>query len=378
MQSGEQVPTMPAVVAVHDLDCSSLRLALDPLPIRDRMPSVVQRMEALLDCADGASMLFDSSRAGQADRVLHVRATDDAPLWIVGDLHGDLLALEAALEHVRRTATAEASPAPRLIFLGDFIDDQGLALEVLLRLFELILECPERVCVLVGNHDEALAYDGARFSSSVAPSDFADFLNARLADEWAVRTGKLALRMTARAPCALFLPNGLLVAHGGFPLADLHSKLAETGDWNDPACLSDFVWARAHPKARRKMPNRYSRGSQFGHEDFADFCALSARLGRPVTHFVRGHDHVEERYAIYPAYEAHPLLTTVALSRRLPRETFGPYERAPTLVRVRPESLPQVYQLHLPAELIRETFPEPALSVEPPVAAAVLTRGAPP
>jgi hypothetical protein len=29
-------------------------------------------------------------------------------------------------------------------------------------------------------------------------------------------------------------------------------------------------------KARKKMPNRFSRGSQFGHEDFADFCALSA------------------------------------------------------------------------------------------------------
>ena len=106
------------------------------------------------------------------------------------------------------------------------------------------------------------------------------------------------------------------------------------------------------------MPNRFSRGSQFGYADFADFCALSTRLGRPVTRMVRGHDHVEERYAIYPAYKAHPLLTTVALSRRLPREHFGPYERAPTLVRVSKGSLPQVYQLHLPPQLIHEVFPE--------------------
>jgi hypothetical protein len=35
----------------------------------------------------------------------------------------------------------------------------------------------------------------------------------------------------------------------------------------------------------------------------------------------RGHDHVEERWATYPAYRAHPILTTVALSRRLPRES---------------------------------------------------------
>ena len=108
------------------------------------------------------------------------------------------------------------------------------------------------------------------------------------------------------------------------------------------------------------MPNRFSRGSQFGYEDFAAFCALSARLGRPVTHLARGHDHVEERYAIYPAYHAHPVLTTVALSRRLSRERFGPYERAPTLARVVPKSLPQVYQLYLPAELVNRVFPQTA------------------
>lgn len=364
MPSVEELRVMPVVVAVNDLDWSTLSAALDPLPIRARMPEIVQRMEALFARTGGPGMLFDDSRASEADRALHVPAIDDAPLWIIGDLHGDLLALEAALAHVHRTAAAEATPAPQLIFLGDFIDDEGLALEVLVRVFELILEAPERTCVLVGNHDEAMSYDGVRFFSSVSPSDFADFLNARLADEWIVRTAKLALRLTAHAPCALFLPHGLLVAHGGFPLTDLHAQLAETGDWNAPACLADFVWARAHPKARRKLPNRFTRGSQFGYEDFADFCALSAQLGRPVTHMVRGHDHVEERFAIYPAYESHPLLTTVALSRRLPRETFGTYERAPTLARVLPGSLPQVYQLHPPAELIRQVFPEPLPSID--------------
>jgi hypothetical protein len=116
----------------------------------------------------------------------------------------------------------------------------------------------------------------------------------------------------------------LLIAHAGFPLTDLHARLEESGDWNDPACLSDFTWTRAHPTARKKMPNRFTRGSQFGREDFAAFCALSTRMGRPVTHMVRGHDHVEERYMIYPAYAAHPMLTTVALSRRLPARIVRP------------------------------------------------------
>ncbi|MEJ7601567.1 MAG: metallophosphoesterase [Kofleriaceae bacterium] len=353
-------PKFPPAIEVRDLDWPLVRTAVDAPAIRVRMRAAVEGMEALLDRPDGPGMLFDADRAHPGDRAIRVTAQDDAsPLWIIGDLHGDLLALEASLALIHRDVASDSAP-PRIVFLGDFVDDEGFALEVLVRIFELIIAAPQRVCVIAGNHDEALSHDGSRFASSVSPSDFADFLNANLADPWIERAGKVALRLTAHVPRALFFPDGLMISHGGFPLADLHPALEETGDWNDPACLSDFVWVRAHPKARRKMPNRFSRGSQFGYEDFADFCALTARMGRPITHLVRGHDHVEQRYAIYPAYHAHPLLTTVALSRRLPREGFGPHERAPTLARVVAGSLPQVYQLYPPADLINEVFPAPA------------------
>lgn len=360
-------PEMPPVLAVHDLDWAAIRAVVEPAPVRARIRSIVEALEHLLDRASGPGLLFDAHRDNAQDRVIRVPtpSADDeeapaGPLWIIGDLHGDLLALEAALAHIRNASQEEAGGTPRIVFLGDFFDDEGLGLELLLRVFELIVEAPGQVCLIAGNHDEALSFDGSRFASSVSPSDFADFLNEHRAHEWIERAGKLAVRLTAQAPRALILPGGLLVAHGGFPLCDLHPRLAESGNWNDPACLSDFVWARAHPKARRKMPNRFSRGSQFGHADFADFCALSARLGWPVTHMVRGHDHVEDRYAIYPAFREHPVVTTVALSRRLPREQFGPHERAPTLVRVLPGRLPQVHQLHIPADLVREVFPPPA------------------
>ena len=350
------MPEAPVpVVEVHDLDWSAIRAAIDAPAIRARLRAAVEGMEALLDRADGPGLLFDADRADASDRAVRITAMNaESPLWIIGDLHGDLLALEAALAHIRAQALAS-----RIVFLGDFFDDEGLGLEVLTRVFELLLEAPERVCIVAGNHDEALTYDGKQFASSVSPSDFSDFLNAHLAHEWIERAGKVAIRLTAHAARALFFADGLLVAHGGFPLIDLHASLGETGNWNDPACLSDFVWVRAHPKARRKLPNRFSRGSQFGYEDFADFCALSTRLGRPVARLVRGHDHVEERYAIYPAYQAHPVLTTVALSRRLPRERYGSYERAPTFARVIEGALPQVHRVFPPKELVEAVFPQP-------------------
>jgi hypothetical protein len=357
---------IPPVEDVRELDWEAVSNAVMPSQIRARMRETVESFEALLDKEDGPGLLFDGDRADARDQAFQVRQVDPAaPLWIIGDLHGDLLALEAALAFIGNSAKSSDAAPPNIILLGDLFDDEGFGLELLLRVFELILASPGRVCIVVGNHDEALSYDGTRFATSVSPGDFADFLNANLAHEWIERAGKLAVRFFAQAPHALFLPDGLLVAHAGFPLADLHAQLEESGNWNDPACLSDFTWTRAHPTARKKMPNRFTRGSQFGREDFAAFCALSARLGRPVTHMVRGHDHVEDRYIIYPAYKAHPVLTTVALSRRLPRESFGPHERVPTMARYIPGSLPKVYRLHIPAELINAVFPQPEALPEP-------------
>jgi hypothetical protein len=272
-------------------------------------------------------------------------------------IYGDLLALEAALLLIRSYSHQSVSK-PRIVFLGDLFDDEGFGLEVLLRVFELILENPALVCVIAGNHDEALSYDGTRFTSDVSPSDFSEYLNTHSDDEWITRAGKLAVRLFSQAARALFFPDGLLVAHGGFPLTDLHAQLQNNGDWNNPACLSDFVWTRAHPTARKKIPNRFARGSQFGYEDFAAFCLVASALGRPVTHMVRGHDHVEQRFAVYPAYSANPILTTVALARRLPRELFGTHERAPTLALYIEGALPQVFRLHVSADLIAKLYPE--------------------
>jgi hypothetical protein len=351
-------PTPPAVlpvVEVEALDWDAVLAAADPVAVRARARAIVERAEVVLDRGGASGLLFDEYRATDDDRAIHVRALDpDAPLWFIGDLHGDLLALEAALALAHANDTTHP---PLLVFLGDLFDDGGHGLEVLLRVLELVAASPATVCVVAGNHDEALSLHEGRFRASVSPSDFADRLNVG-ADEWATRAGALAVRLFATAPRAIFLPDGLLVAHGGFPLVDLHPALEETGDWNDPRMLSDFVWTRAHPRARRKLPNRASRGSQFGHEDFADFCALATRLGRPVTHMVRGHDHVDDRWAVYPAYAQHPILTTVALSRRLEREAFGPYVRVPTVARWVPGALPEVHRLHLPEAHVRALFPE--------------------
>ena len=355
----EAPPLIPSIIDVHDIDWCALRSRIDTAGLRSRISGTIVEMEKLLNQSAGAGMLFDADRTSSADKAIQVsHVGNNQPLWIIGDLHGDLLALEAALM-LFRSHIKYGSVRPRIIFLGDLFDDEGFGLEVLLRVFEIILEDPSLVCVLAGNHDEALGHDGTMFVSTVSPSDFSVFLNLQAGDEWIKRAGLLTIKFFLSAPRALFFPDGLLIAHGGFPLTDLHPQLRESSEWNDPACLSDFVWTRAHPTARKKLPNRFTRGSQYGHEDFAAFCSLASDLGRPVTHMVRGHDHVEERFAIYPNYGGHPILTTVALSRRLPREFLGTYDRVPSVALYNEGQVPQVFRLHIPPDLIRSIYPEP-------------------
>ena len=347
------------VLEVRALDWNAVREAVANPISGERAERIIAAMEERLAGGGPLGLAFEEHAAGPGD--LAIQIGDNWPIgevWFMGDLHGDLLALEAALQHVDSSGGGADA---RIVFLGDLFDDGVHAAEVVLRIFELVLNGPMRVTVVAGNHDEALTYEDGRFQSSVLPSDFTGWLNSASegGHPWARRLGQVIIRFFRRAPRALFFPDGLLVAHGGIPHTDLHPALAESGDWNDPRVLTDFVWLRAHPRARKRIPNRTTRGSEFGREDFAAFCELATRLGRPVGRMLRGHDHVEERFAVYPAWAAHPALTINTLSHRLPREVFGPYERVPVVARWVRSELPEVRRLFIPPELVREVYPEP-------------------
>jgi hypothetical protein len=363
--AGDAPAANVSVVEVRDLDWDAIRAAVAGPIDGERAERILGRMEERLAGGGPIGLAYEESAAGPEDRA--VRVGDDWPVgevWFVGDVHGDLLALEAALQHIDRSGGGADA---RIVFLGDLFDDGTHSAQVVLRVFELLLDGPMRITIVAGNHDEALAFADDRFQSTVIPSDFTDWLNAesRAGHPWAARLGKLIIRFFARAPRALFFPDGLLVAHGGIPHTDLHAELEEQGNWNDPRVLQDFVWLRAHPRARKRIPNRTTRGSEFGREDFAAFCEVATRLGRPVGRMVRGHDHVEERFAVFPQWAAHPALTINTMSHRLPREMFGPDERVPVIARWVRGELPEVRRLFIPPELIQEIYPDPAAAAGP-------------
>src|SRR5918998_405740 len=96
-------PPIPPVVDVYDLDWEHIVASLRPGGLRARIRTTVEQLEALLDSeGDAQRMLFDDQRHGPSDRALRVATLSDHPLWFIGDIHGDLLALNAALALIDR------------------------------------------------------------------------------------------------------------------------------------------------------------------------------------------------------------------------------------------------------------------------------------
>ncbi len=331
----------------------------DDAAVRETLDS----FELLLTNAQLPRLLVDQTR--QSDPQQKVFAVDptseDREIWFLGDIHSDLLALEAALAYLKWRGKPVA-----IVLLGDLFDDGPLGAETVLRVMRLILKDPSAVTLIVGNHDEALGIsaDGGEFRATVSPCEFSEWLNApsQQANPLARQLGKLTIDLVSRSPRALFFQDGLLAAHGGVPLRDVWESLRTVGDLNDSRCLQDFVWTRPHHRRKRTIPNRLKKGAGLGHEDFSGFCEHAERLfDFPVRWMIRGHDHIDtvERFASFDAYRNHPILTINTLCYRLYRENLGAYVHAPCIAKYVPGKLPEIHCLSVPEALVRRVYPEP-------------------
>jgi protein phosphatase len=307
------------------------------------------------------AMLFDNWR-DECTEVAIVRDQSAVPavLWIIGDLHADILTLANIFALADRDAANGAAPA--FVFLGDFVDRGRHDHETLLLLFQRIMRQPGRVCVIPGNHDIDLRWDepGTRFQVSIEPAEYCERLNGLLArgpasDSDEIELAKLFIAYCKERPKAVILPDGTLLAHAGFPHTDTHEALLAPANLGDQKCLSDFLWARLS-ESPKKRPNRGNRGHEFGSRDFAQFCQIMSETVKvPVKRMIRGHDHVPNRWLV--SY-SESVLTLNAMGRRMdlepePAEGLHPW---PVVARHVPDRLPDIVRLQLDANAVDYAF----------------------
>jgi hypothetical protein len=273
---------------------------------------------------------------------------DPAQWFFIGDLHGDFFALHTLLR-----AAMKERPDCRIVFLGDIVDRGEFPFETLFLLLEWGLYHPRRLAWIAGNHDIAFSRSASgAFSSQVSPAEFLVTLNK--SDEmqsFRHVLGDFFIKLTAKLPRALLFPDGLLATHGGFPLVDTHANGAAAANetdymaWlNSAGCLEDFTWTRIN-RAPKKIPNRHSRGSEYGFKDFEAFCSLNPAFFA-ATRMITGHEHPADGHLVHASYQVNPAMTVVGLGfdemKVSKKERYEHYRETLSMAQGRPNALPEV------------------------------------
>ncbi len=288
---------------------------------------------------------------------LKMLATPEAPLYFIGDLHGDILALEGIIDTIDAM-----SPNAVIVVLGDTIDRGPRQLYVVLRLLELIKSRPGRMIVLNGDHEEGVQFDAedGKFYSPVIPGEFVEHLNhAPRMRHFGIAFAKLL----EKVPVAVFFQNGIYAAHGGVPHQDLLPDILTPADLSSPECLRDFIWNRL-TDARRKRPNRGACGTEFGYENLLEFCSnIEYLMPAPLKLLVCGHQHPYDGWQFVAGDETHAALCLYSsfIRTRIPGEKrFG----VPCFAEVRPGEAPRVYGLELDEEDILGYYSRTSVPLE--------------
>ncbi len=249
---------------------------------------------------------------GMASRVITVYSNSDVPknMWMIGDLHGDLPALHAALEYIDNYPAEEL---PTIVFLGDAFDRFEYGYEVLLTIFHLMIERPGKILYLVGNHDVELYFKTRLnvFYPGVMPANFCEWLNTAGQNRPELITfGRQLIDFMRAMPHVLFLPDGTFMAHAGVPHCDVQKVMHTINDLNTINARQDFVWARFDRLAPHCEPDRGHKDSPLGFMDFDAFCENAAEvLEMPVKRMIHAHEHPLEQWNVHPRCRKHPLFT---------------------------------------------------------------------
>jgi len=208
----------------------------------------------------GISQLLDEVEKRLAGEARLVRLASGRAVF-VGDTHGDTEATEKIVHKYLRSNHT-------LIFLGDYVDRGTASLENINLLLEQKIEHPDRLFLLMGNHEGYAV-------KSFMPASFWEGLDEGLRR----RYGEVFLNL----PLAVSTENGIVAVHGGLPdVADLEGMARiEPGstEWHQ------LTWGDWQESEGADLgPDLYTERPQFGRGWFEE---IMSRLGKNLL--IRSH-----------------------------------------------------------------------------------------
>ena len=327
------------------------------------------------DAADGTMRILGSaehamaSALGLAGRPIAgaARLPEDRPVWILGDLRGDALALAAALAFVDEADGGKDHGF--VAVLGDWCGGTAGDAATTSMLLERFNAAPDRTLLLCGDREWLLAAgDDAGLPVTPSGRDMpVPAEHRQLKRAWLDALAELVPNL----PVAALLPDGTLLAHGAVPRP---SRLATVADWaslqSSVAALRDFAFGRLHARDDRVDAGDREGGVVAGAADFrASMAQLSRMAERPLNRLVRGQDAAPEGHRWFRTYGEGSVLTLTTMADRLGE---GAARRRPCVARLKGGRL-RVVQLEIPEDVARL-----AEQLFPPTAAAEATTPARP
>lgn len=196
------------------------------------------------------------------------------PLVIIGDLHGDHLALESILKII-----GSQGKGSKIVFLGDYADRGPSPLEVYKKVFEMKCSFPEDVFLIRGNHE---ATDLIEFY----PHDLPWHIQNVYGEGW--REVYESLKGIHKLmPLGVLVEGYTLMVHGGIS-AEMSLKSLEDPTDED---LEVILWSDPSDHIKGTAPSHRGAGILFGPD--VTFKVLD---GFGVRYLIRGHSPVRDGY----------------------------------------------------------------------------------
>ncbi len=228
-----------------------------------------------------AVQILDDARKKFSSQSIVIDLPADSYLF-VGDIHGDLEALIRAF-------TIWEDKYEHIVFIGDIVDYGSQQLECLILILKLMLEFPDRVHILRGNHETEVICSFYGFAIELFVRHKKEILD-------------LALKMFKEMPIAAVIDNRIFCVHGGVggnekgEVVQLHEirnfkKRDELGVdlyqvlWNDPSENFDEInnfFERGFRSSRTRI---------FGRRAVEEFCSKSN-----IETIIRAHSRFDEGY----------------------------------------------------------------------------------
>ena len=297
-----------------------------------RATEAVQTASRLIGSGPGA-MGAEFRPNGRRVLRLNEIATEE-PLWIIGDVCGDVLALEIILGFIDEATRKGQSP--QIVFLGDLTAGTLGDAACLAIALERFAAAPTKTILIAGDRELALRSSISRAGEDNNPRCLANMpVDTSHQDALNLLIRSFS-QLVANLPLAAVCPGGILLAHGGPPLPFVLSTI-ESADALEslPDVLRAFALNNLYVRDRQTAPISNSAGAPSDIEDFSNSIRdLSRIVGMPIERMVIGHKEIADGNRWFQNYGEGVLFTLATMCDLLPKE-FGGGRRKPCVARLK-------------------------------------------